>query len=174
MTRVIIFGLLIMGIMLFLGTYEGFNLMYFEENEADKFSIYSGIPILGFVSIFSFADKYRHSIKDNKLINATKHSLAVLLGVGLLFYFILVPVISGTIIWTNHILGGENVLVKGVVIDKVKIDGTKLSEYELTVKTNRRTITWDTNRIETSKYKVGDYFTMEMKKGFWGLLTKDK
>jgi hypothetical protein len=175
MTKLIIIGVLTVGTMVFLGTYEGFNLLYFEENTADNYALYGAIPILVLVAIFLFADRYNHSIKDNRLFDAIKYTLGGLFSIGLLYYFILVPVISGTIILTNDILGAkENILVTGVVVDKLEIDGAKLSEYELTIKTNLKTITWDTNKIETSKYKIGDNFNMEMRKGLWGLLTKEK
>ena len=84
------------------------------------------------------------------------------------------PVISGTIVWTNDILATKRGVVSGIVVDKTEIDGVDLSDYELTIRTDSKVITWDTDRIETSKHKIGDNFTMEMRVGFWGLLTKDK
>jgi hypothetical protein len=175
MIRVITIGILISGTMLFLGTYEGFNLLYFEENIADKYALYGAIPIMIFFSFYLFMDKYKHSIKENRSVDATKHTVSGLIGIGAFYYFILVPVISGTITMTNDLIGtGETILVKGVVVDKLEINGGKLSEIELTVNTSTKTVTWDTNIIELNKYQVGDSFEMKMKKGFWGLLTVDK
>jgi hypothetical protein len=175
MIKIVMIAILTLGTMLFLGTYEGFNLLYFEENVANKWATYGAIPLLLYLSVALFVDKYNHSLKDNRIVDATKHTLGGVVSAGLLYYLILVPVISGTIIWTNDILGTkENVMVSGIILDKLEIDGAKLSEYEITVQTNLKTVTFDTNRIETDKYKIGDNFTMEMRKGFWGLLTKDR
>jgi hypothetical protein len=164
-----------LGAMVYLGIYERIHLLYFEENTADRYAMYGVIPVLICVLIYYFFDRYYHSIKDNRFIDAAKHALGGVISFGLLYYFILVPVFSGAIILTNDIFGSnEMVLVKGKVVNKLEAEGVKLSEYELTVQTNTETTTWDTNRIETKRYQIGDDFNMEMKKGFWGLLSKEK
>ena len=174
MTKLIIIVVLTIGIMLFLGTYEGFNLLYFEENVADRYATYGGLPFLLYFLVALFLDKYRSSLKDNRVIDATKYSLGGVAGLAIGYYFLMIPVFSGAIIWTNDLIGdNDKLIVTGQVIDKTEIDDA-LSEHEITVRTSEKTITFDTNKLETDKYKIGDSFTQEMKKRFWGLLTMKK
>jgi hypothetical protein len=175
MIRLIIIALLTIGVMVFLSLYESVYLLYFEEDIADQYAGYGAIPLLLFLSFYLFYDRYTHSIKDNRFLDATKHSFYGVLAFGVAYYFFFIPVISGTIIMTNDLFARhENVLVKGRVIEKLDFSTSKTYEYELTVETSTTTITWDTNKIEIDKYEVRDSFEVEMKKGFWGLLSKRK
>ena len=87
MTKLILVGILTLGAMVYLGTYEGFNLLYFEENTADRYATYGAIPLLTYLAVALFVDKYKHSIKDNKLVDATSHSVTGWLELG--YYIIL-------------------------------------------------------------------------------------
>ena len=174
MAKFILIIIVSLGFMVFLGTYEGLNLLYFEENSADGYAIKILIPLLVLSFIILLVQRYQYSIKENRLIDALKYSVGGIFGLGIGSYFLLVPVISGAIIFTNDVLRSKATIISGIVSNKIEIDGGKLGENELTIQTPTRTITLDTNKVETDKYKIGDAFSVEMMEGYWGLLSKRK
>jgi hypothetical protein len=175
MTKLITIVILVIGTVVYFGSYEVFNLLYYQEDKADYYATFGLIPLLLYFPIALFYDKYTFSIKDNRVMDALKYSLEGVCFIVIVYYFIMVPVISGAILWSNDMFGpNEKIIVRGYVVDKYMSDGPKLSEYRLTVKASGVITTWNTNKIEASKFKYGDPFSMEMRKGYWGLLSKEK
>ena len=175
MAKVLVLLSLIILLMAFLGMYEGINFLYYEESKADRYVHWGAVPLGLYSLITSFRDKYKYNIEANRINSSIKHSLTTVASFALLYLFLLTPVISGFILMTNQLFGTQKPeLVRGYVIHKLESRISKGSEFELTVITNNKEITWDTNGVEIRKYGVGSPFQEQMIKGFWGLWYKMK
>jgi len=93
MTKVIVTGVLIVLLMAFLGIYKKLNLLYYEESKADNYTDYISIPFFIYLLIDLFVNRYKYSVKDNKVLDATKHSLTGIAGIAILYWAIIRPVI---------------------------------------------------------------------------------
>ncbi len=175
MTKLIISAILVIVTMLFFVTYEGINLLYYEETTADHYSYYLGIPILLYFFIGLFIEKLKYSLKDNRKWDAFQYAFSGIIGLALLYFIMVVPVISGIIITTNDLFaGGKTIFVKGTVSNIVTISTSKGFEGELTIKTIEGEKILDTNGIEIAKYKIGDEFKEQVIIGCWGLWTRKR
>nr|WKN34255.1 hypothetical protein K4G66_17900 [Tunicatimonas sp. TK19036] len=175
MIRLIFFVILSALLVWFIAIYEAINLVFYEEAQASQYVHYLGIPVLIYLFIALFKDKYRYCVTDNKLWETTKHSVLGIIVLCVVYYAIIIPVVSGFIIMTDDVLPQrEQLVVQGMVLDKVEIDGPEISNFELVIRTENEELILDTNGIEIDKYQIGDVFEVELKKGFWGLYSKKK
>lgn len=134
-----------------------------------------GLPVLLWTFIVELIKLREISKSKTPIIDPIKESLSAFVGLILLYIFIVVPVLSGAIIMTDDILPkSQNVVIQGEIIEVVDIDHVKGGNYEIVVKTKSEILTFDTNVKEIKSYALGDIFTKEMKKGFWGLYSLKK
>ncbi len=173
MYKLIIVIMLLLLTMLFLATYEGIWLSYYEETTADCYTYYVGIPLILYVSIGFFLEKRKYSLKDNRLWDAFKYSLSGFFGFAILYFFFVTPVLSGTILMTNDLLGGnKKKSLTGIITEISSTKSSKHGNHELTIQTADGAIILDTYAMEIEKYKLGDSFKEEMNIGCWGLWYK--
>ncbi|MBL7857129.1 MAG: hypothetical protein JNM57_05515 [Cyclobacteriaceae bacterium] len=175
MIKVIVVGLLIISMAVFFGTYEAFTLSYYEEQKAERYSDYAVAPFMIYFFIAFFIERYKYSLKINRLFDAVKQSLLLYTSV-ILFYLILIrSVVSGFIIFTNDVFGSkQEIAVNGIVMGKVDIRGPKGGNFEYDIKTENEIFRFDTDGVQINKYQIGDSFNERMSIGFWGLLSKDR
>jgi hypothetical protein len=158
---------------LFFGLYE-LQLLYYEENKADKIADYISLPILSIIGFLFLMEekltlKRAWNLRENRI---GKQIFNYLLSIAVAHFIFFRPVISGIILFINTNFGQPiEINIKGNIIDKFEYSG-RGAEFYIIVKDNdnNKTYKFDTFGTETRKYQINDRFEKKMCKGFLGLL----
>ncbi len=143
---------------------------YYQNSVPDKYAYFLLLPIILFVSIGVTIDASRSITftKDNRFWKTIKTFLGTISMLSILSYFLVVPFVSGIILFLNEKIGEqESILVSGKIL-KIADD----ESYSVTIFRENSKLVFDTTIRGTEMYDQGDIFNEKMKKGCFGIIYK--
>lgn len=169
MRRAILILIIVIATAIGLSIAEGFLFDYYEQSRANEWSYIASIPILLYLFISFLTQQWKYSLKEGKerVIQAIKHAVSGVATLGILHYFILTPILSGSLLIINSHLGTQKTeRITGVV--------KRAWEYGLRIQTKEGYLIVETNGVAIKKYGVGSTFDELMQVGSLGLLTQTR
>lgn len=175
-TKVILFFLatLLCVLLFFYLSGYGLNLSYYNKSDCERISRFISIPFLLFFTILVV---YKGVSFEKRSLRVSDYSKQIvsLLAINCMFYFFIIPFISGLMMFLNVHFGLHRaVAIQGTIIDK-HVRTAKGSVFELTVfnEQNNKIYRFDTSRAETDKFKINDRFEKKMQTGLFGFIYMD-
>ncbi len=176
-TKLIIIPILVIAIAIGLSITEGILLDFYQETPADHWATLGSIPVLIYLSFIFVRKRWRTSPEKggNKILDSIIYTWSVVISVCAIYYFLIMPAISGTIVLVNAYIGQQKVeKITGIVTEITAVSMQRSAKYELRIETNSGELILETNGIVVQQYEVGEAFKEELMRGSLGLFVKHK